>query len=284
MEVQELSRIADGLKHFVLDVWDWEELRKIGKEWQEIMTYADRGYADPVFHQRKMSAKLNEHLIAKTAECVTRIDGDLLQLSEVPEPLSSIVLEMVKNNLRQLSNAKFCQEQSVAHLPFVFRDETEDDITQEQIDAYEKEMQEGNPWYDVEEENHDPWEFISRDLGQYAERIAQHIELKRGTTDNSNPRENSAEMVRPVWNGNAAELAYLLTELIEAGYLVPPPKGGRSGKDGNRAAVAAAVYSAFDIRKGDGETPTSPDYFKSLMRPESPDRTTHPMLFRIRPR
>lgn len=90
---------------------------------------------------------------------------------------------------------------------------------------------------------------------------------------------------RSVWRGSASELAFLLTELVEAGYLVPPPIGKKTGKDGNRAAIAGAILNAFDIRKDNGEgDPVSPDYFRSLLRPDSPDRGTFAKLFTIRAR
>lgn len=83
------------------------------------------------------------------------------------------------------------------------------------------------------------------------------------------------------WKGSGSLLAYLLTELIEAEYLVPPNERPRARGGGSRAAVGKAVYEIFDIR-GEDDQPVSLSHFVSLMRPNSPDRTPRSDLFRIR--
>jgi len=90
--------------------------------------------------------------------------------------------------------------------------------------------------------------------------------------------------VRITWNDNASLLAYLLTELIEADYIIPPPNGRRTGRQGNRAAVADVVYQLMDIRDRDTGRPVSREFFRSLLRPNSPDRNSYPDLFKIRSR
>lgn len=86
---------------------------------------------------------------------------------------------------------------------------------------------------------------------------------------------------RPQWMGNASELAYLLTELIEGDHILPPARGRKVGKEGNRAAVADAIYNALDIRDPATDEPVTREYFKSLLRPNSPDRGTFKELFKI---
>lgn len=89
---------------------------------------------------------------------------------------------------------------------------------------------------------------------------------------------------RVPWNDTAALLAYLLTELIEAEYITPPPNGRRTGKEGNRAAVADLAYQLFDIRDRSTNERVTREYFRSLLRPNSPDRDSRADLFKIRPR
>lgn len=86
---------------------------------------------------------------------------------------------------------------------------------------------------------------------------------------------------RPQWMGSASELAYLLTELIEGNHLTPPPNGRKVGKEGNRAAVADALYDAIEIRDPATNEIVTREYFKSLLRPNSPDRGTFRKLFKI---
>lgn len=91
-------------------------------------------------------------------------------------------------------------------------------------------------------------------------------------------------MERITWNDTAALLAFLLTELIEADYIIPPPNGRRVGRDGNRAAVADMAYRIFDIRDRATGNSVTREYFRSLMRPSSPDRDSRGDLIKIRSR
>lgn len=94
-----------------------------------------------------------------------------------------------------------------------------------------------------------------------------------------------ARTLQPIqWNDTAALLAYLLTELVEAEYITPPPNGRKTGKEGNRAAVADLAYQLLDIRDRSTNEPVTREYFRSLMRPSSPDRDSRPDLFKIRSR
>jgi hypothetical protein len=100
--------------------------------------------------------------------------------------------------------------------------------------------------------------------------------------EGSQPQQRRTDRI--TWNDTAALLAYLLTELIEADYITPPPNGRRTGRQGNRAAVADLVYQMMDIRDRDTGKPVTPEYFRSLMRPSSPDRDSRADLFKIRSR
>lgn len=121
-------------------------------------------------------------------------------------------------------------------------------------------------------------------------RIREHLNTlldqvaEERTPEQLTPTPGSPTRQRPMWNDNASLLAYLLTELIEADYIVPPSIGRRTGRQGNRAAVADLAYELFDIRNRDTGEPVTCEYFRSLMRPKSPDRDSRPDLFRIRAR
>lgn len=116
-------------------------------------------------------------------------------------------------------------------------------------------------------------------------RIREHLNalLYKVAEEHATP-ETMENGRRITWNDSASLLAYLLTELIEADYIVPPPNGRRTGRNGNRAAVADMVYQLLDIRDRDTGQPVTREYFRSLLRPNSPDRDSRPELFRIRPR
>lgn len=116
------------------------------------------------------------------------------------------------------------------------------------------------------------------EFGQRLEGIAAALNSGRVAAAPERPT------ARITWNDNASLLAYLLTELIEADYIIPPPNGRRTGRQGNRAAVADLVYQLMDIRDRDTGRPVSREFFRSLLRPKSPDRNSSPDLFRIRPR
>lgn len=115
--------------------------------------------------------------------------------------------------------------------------------------------------------------------------LAQHLKGIAGSIAVDPVATNGTTATQRVpWNDTAALLAYLLTELIEAEYITPPPNGRRTGKNGNRAAVADLAYQLLDIRDRSTNERVTREYFRSLMRPSSPDRDSRPDLFRIRPR
>lgn len=115
-------------------------------------------------------------------------------------------------------------------------------------------------------------------------RLVQRLERIAGEHMDPVATNGTTATQRVPWNDTAALLAYLLTELIEAEYITPPPNGRRTGRDGNRAAVADLAYQLLDIRDRSTNERVTREYFRSLMRPSSPDRDSRPDLFRIRPR
>jgi hypothetical protein len=131
-----------------------------------------------------------------------------------------------------------------------------------------------------------PWTtVIEPDLRDHVEYMDTRLrEIGERWSEGSSTNGRNVKGSRPQWNGSASELAYLLTELIEGNHIIPPPLGRKTGKAGNRAAVAVAMYDALDIRDPATDEPVTRDYFKSLLREKSPDRGTYRNLFKIQSR
>lgn len=148
-------------------------------------------------------------------------------------------------------------------------------------DLYNR-RQPGGLAYD--DNTHDPpWgEIIEPAVLDHVEYMVTRLrEIGDRWSEGSSTDGSKVKGSRPQWMGNASELAYLLTELIEGDHILPPARGRKVGKEGNRAAVADAIYDALDIRDPATDEPVTREYFKSLLRPNSPDRGTFKDLFKI---
>ena len=282
MDQQEINRTVEGLHHYVIDVWDWYALQGIVKEYVGTVIDIDQGHQGELAAKRRITAKARVHLAAKYAEAIAEVDRVTDLLRQEPDTIGTALLQRVRTDLNRLGLATVCEEQWAAHQPFEPVVWDQEDPTEEELKAYENRGPE--PVWEEEFPGHPrPWVFIASELAPFACNVAERIDERM----RNEVEPDSAVPVkgpRPRWDGSASELAYLLTELVEADHLIPPPNGRRTGKNGNRAAIAQAIYTAFDIRDKDTGEPVTMEYFKSLMRPKSPDRGTFIKLFLIRRR
>lgn len=250
-----------ALRQHLFDVWNWDALFAIAEERQGL-NLSSEPYEQG--HRKEADAiaeSLNAHLSDSLDKAIAEADAVLKDL--VPGPVRNAQVGGLLESLRDLQQPGAC-----------WRQWTERDAHRyaEQQDAEQHEGDLPTPA--------DAWAGIEGDVHRYVAELVEHIEGRIAEVEQAGPQPG----VRPRWTGSASELAYLLTELIEADHLVPPPRGGKRGKEGNRAAVAEAIYKAFDIRDPDTDKAVTLDYFKSLLRPESPDRGVYRDLFKILPR
>jgi hypothetical protein len=257
MTDQQLTAEVAKLEHYLFDVWRWVELFGIAEEQQGLnlsLEPYEPGYRED---ERAILQRLNTLLSACYNDAVAEVDN---ALSNIPEgDIRDVLLNGLLDRLRDLQRPGACWKQWT---------EREAHRYAEQRDA---------EWHEALPTPADAWADIEGYVHQYVSALVAHIEGRIAEVQQDAPQAIN----RPKWSGSASELAYLLTELIEADHLVPPPRGRKRGREGNRAAIAEAMYRAFDIRDKDTNEPVTLNYFKSLMRPDSPDRGTHRHLFAI---
>jgi hypothetical protein len=254
MTNEELTAEVAQLEHFLFDVWRWDDLLPIADQLDADAACPVEGW-DNNAEVRKLRQQLDAILLPCYDAAIDKVNDTLSRLD--PGPLRSAALGRIVARLKDLQQPGGCYEYWNRLHYFKKRTGTQ----------YEQDLRE-------------VWAAAEQDIGHYVGLLVAHIEGHSAEVEQAGP----LPLDRPGWTGSAAELAYLLTELVEAEHLIPPARGRKKGKDGNRAAIAEAIYRAFDIRDRDTGEPVTLDYFKSLLRPNSPDRGAHTNLFKIRPR
>lgn len=266
MSNEEISERLHGLEHDLLELWEWFPLYRLGRSINSCSLDEDRNTL------RELRHSMNIALLNSYTKALELIDSTLAEIER--GPVTCVLIEQLRDRvLWWTGDGSFAE--LFTHASFDLGHENPDwqlSVGDEVITDPTAGDYKGN------------WSAVAQDLAFYGSKIADHLQgyLVPAASDKGNTALPSVR-TRPKWNGNASELAFLLTELVESGHLVPPPIGKKTGKEGNRAAIATAFLTAFDIRKDNGD-PVSPDYFKSLMKPDSPDRGTFTKLFTIRPR
>ncbi len=271
MTIDELTAEVKALEYRLLEVWNWEVLGQIG--WNMNLAQLDHMPGETYIADaiRDLELEAETHLVKCYTLAIEDVEHTLKILPQGPN--CTALLERLQDSLRQVAKSSYhLYLDSIANSRDLEASDDTGSLSNEEISRL------------TDEYHHlrrDGWGCIEDSLGNYLSRVADFI----GTMTSSERNKLTSGRTQPKWIGTASELAFLLTELVDAGYLVPPPIGKKSGKDGNRAAIADAVLNAFDVRKDNGEgDPVTPTYFRSLMRPDSPDRGTFPKLFTIRPR
>jgi hypothetical protein len=285
MDTEKLANTIHDLNSFLIDVWDWDGLHEFVKHYTDIVCEPHVIHVLQLDVDRKLNARLGVHLAAKYEQAITEIDRVTEIIKDATPFVKDALLEKVLVDISRLHKPEECVKQWRDHIPFHPSD-LEYEPTDEEL---EKHMNGSNEpefdWYDFYPDHPEPWAYIANDLGYYINRVVQCIQQHMLP---ESPIIEGVQVIsktaRPKWEGSAAELAYLLTELIEADYIIPPPNGRKTGKKGNRAAVAAAIYDGIDIcDKTTGKLVTR-EYFKSLLRGKSPDRGVYRDLFKVNPR
>jgi hypothetical protein len=259
MTNEELTAEVAQLEHFLFDVWRWDDLYAIAQDRQGLALSLEPYEPGYRTEANAIAAQLNALLSDRLAAAIAEADN---VLSTLPAgPVRAALVAGLLDRQRGLQQPRACWRQWTEQDPHRYAEQQE------------AEEHEGVPT------PADAWAGIEGDVHRYVAQLVAHIEGHNAEVEQAGPQLDRAR-----WTGTASELAYLLTELVEAEHLVPPARGRKKGKDGNRAAIAEAIYRAFDIRDRDTGEPVTLDYFKSLLRPNSPDRGAHTELFKIRSR
>jgi hypothetical protein len=274
MNDEQLTAEVKALEQRLTALWGWGDLGRIGWNMNGLWLDRETGNRDQVDAGHDMDAELERLLVTSYGRAIAEIDRVLPTLPQ--GPVLTALLERLQSRVRAIGGHSFSYY--IEREPQVneghFENETGTRPQAEVEQAFELHQQ----------FTRDAWHCVESSLSEYLGRVADHVAAATAGGDIANDTDTAQKGVRPRWTGTASELAFLLTELVEADHLVPPARGRKRGKEGNRAAIAEAIYMVFDIRDKDTDKPVTVDYFKSLLRPNSPDRGAPRDLFTIRPR
>ena len=271
MTTEKLITTVKDLEQYLIDVWDIKELFRIAYKMSLLGGSAEGGdYDDEDDRYRKLADQLEERLFTSYRKAVHETNRVLELVLSVEG--ADILVERTKAAIAQMVNTS---ERELRWLQ----------MAQGPLGMYANLKMEDLKDPTAMRWGQSMWQLIEGDLSFYVGKVVSEIErITSRTGRGSDAAMPYGKPERSRWNGNASELAYLLTELIEGDHIIPPTRGRKIGKEGNRAAVADAIYEALDIRDPATAEPVTRDYFKSLLRPNSPDRGTYRNLFKITPR
>lgn len=276
MNDEQLTVEVKALEQRLTELWGWGDLMRIGWNMNILSLDRETGNRYQVAAVHEMDTELERLLAVSYGSAIAEIDRVLPTLQQ--GPVLTALLERLQRRLRSIGEHSFsCYLEREFDLePGHFDDATgtrPQAEVERDFELHQKFTREG-------------WQCVESSLSEYISRVADHIAAATVGGDIAVDMDTTQKGVRPRWTGTASELAFLLTELVEADHLVPPSRGRKVGKEGNRAAVADALYDALDIRDPATDEPVTREYFKSLLRPNSPDRGIFKELFKItrRPR
>jgi len=248
MEVQELARTIDNLNHYLIDVWDWNALNDIRREYVRTVFDIDNQRRGELESKRDISANVREHLIAKYAKAVDEADRVTALLRDVPSHIAEVLLEKVQKDLRRLGTGRECERQRTDHLPFEPDLGFQDDPTPEELEEYRNRPPEPE-WHEEYPDHSEPWEFIASELGPFAERVADRIRDHRGHADEKGTvpeQETDPELLRIKWIPTTAVFIHLVEELVKKEYIEVPGRNSKEG-EGNETELIRRLLQAFVI-------------------------------------
>lgn len=248
MDVQELARTIDNLNYYLIDVWDWNALNDIRREYVRTVIDIDNERRGELASKRDISTKARKHMVAKYAEAVDEVGRVTDLLRDVPDHITEVLLENIQKDLRRLGTGRECERQRTDHLPFEPDLGFQDDPTPEELEEYQNRPPE-LLWCEEYPDHLEPWEFIASELGPFAERVANSIRDHRGHADEKGTvpeQETDPQLLRITWIPTTAVFIHLVEELVKKRYIEVPGRNSKEG-EGNETELIRRLLQAFVI-------------------------------------
>jgi hypothetical protein len=251
MDQQEITRTVEGLHHYVIDVWDWDALQEIVKEYVGTVIDIDQGHRGELAAKRWITTKATDHLAAKYAVAIAEVDRVTDLLRKEPDTIGNALLDHVYSDLFTLRYASDCERQWSIRQVFDPSLGIQDDPTDEELEEYRNRPPE--PVWEEEFPDHDrPWVFIAKHLAPFANKVAERIGERMRNLD---PAPTGPELNRIEWRCSTAVYVHIVKELLKKGYIVMPGMNGKEG-EGNITELFRRLSQAFILtnKKGDIST------------------------------
>lgn len=239
--ISEITR----LQHFLLDIWDWQQLQRIGHELIIAHIVREPGDADLLDHSRNAEAKLTEHLSQRYASAVSEIDRTIAELPA--SDLLEALLQQLQAHLVRLSNIE------VSYREWYDR-QTHPDITS--FETAPSGQQRTEPQVlEAERKHHaeqrEAWRCVADDLSFYLNKLASKLERIRSASHAATDNHRQPQY-RIRWKGSTATYVHLAKELLAKGYLDMPALNGKDG-DGNVTELFRRLGQCFIVNGRSGE-------------------------------
>lgn len=234
------------LQHFLLDVWDWDQLHAIGHDLLIAHIVREPGDADLLDHSREADARLTEHLSTRYARATAEIDSTIAALpaSELLEAL----LEQLHGQLLRLSDIE------VSYREWYNRHSHPETHSFERtvngVELTEQQVLEAERRHHARQR--EAWRCVADDLAFYLNKLANKVDRIRPTTSHVATDNHRQPQHRIRWKASTATYVHLAKELLLKGYLDMPALNGKEG-DGNVTELFRRFGQCFIVKGRSGE-------------------------------
>ena len=245
MDVKEFARTLEGLNYYLIDVWDWNALNDISREYHGTVDDIVSERTGRLESMRNIQTKVREHLAEKYVDAIGEVEKVLDLMRDVPDQMAAIMLKEVQKDLRRLGTGDECERQWSEPQPFEpYQPDNpwgDDDITDEQLEEYQNRTP--AEWDDFFPDYEEPWVFIAKELAPFAEKVANRMEEHGGQV----PEHTTVpDLLRIKWISDTAVFVHLVNELVNKGYIELPGRNGKEG-EGNETELIRRLLQAFEL-------------------------------------
>ena len=115
MDVKEFARTLEGLNYYLIDVWDWNALNDISREYHGTVDDIVSERTGRLESMRNIQTKVREHLAEKYVDAIGEVEKVLDLMRDVPDQMAAIMLKEVQKDLRRLGTGDECERQWSEH-------------------------------------------------------------------------------------------------------------------------------------------------------------------------
>lgn len=229
------------LEHFVIDVWGWEELHRIGYKLNDLWLIQEPGYKEGIDYGRGLEVELETHLSVRYILAIEQIEKVVVEVG--PSELAAAQFERLHTSVVRLleEDAQFYLAYNAAPQPDVDALSLADDPTgaltqdriQQQIDSEKA-----------------AWRCVTKDVTFYLSKVADML-LRRGFSTSLAPSDHGS-LQRIKWTCTTQAYIHIAKELVGKGYLELPGMNAKDG-DGNVTEFLRRLSQAFLVTGRDGK-------------------------------
>jgi hypothetical protein len=250
MEAATTISAITRLQHFLVDVWEWQQLHRIGLDLFTVQLIPSPGDTDHRDLSRSADVRLSTHLSACYATASAEIDKSVAALPH--SDLLDAMLEQLHAQLVRLSNIEVSYKEwydRTAHPDITDFERAPDGSERSEAQTRQAER-------DHHTLQRNAWRCVADELSFFLTKLAAKVERTRSamhTASSTTP----AHGARLQWTASTAAYVHLVKQLLAKGYLDIPTQNGKNG-DGNITEVFRRLSHSIHL-KGRNDSEIMPD-------------------------